>query len=133
MVDKDEDPEDAAKRELKEETGYTFKKILKRTPTLFYEPGLSNSSMKLIYVEVIWYPSSDVIWKIDGDAPENNPPVPKLEHDEWGLQTIELSINSLYDELERIHKEKAVAIDAKLYTFAYGLKLSETTSLSHKY
>lgn len=39
-------------RELSEETGYEVTKILKVSPALVYEPGLSNSNMKMVLAEV---------------------------------------------------------------------------------
>ncbi len=75
---------------MKEETGYTISKVIKVTPTLFYEPGLSNSNMKLVYVE------------IDGDSPENQFPKPNREPDEWTLQTMIFPIKGLFKTLESI-------------------------------
>lgn len=44
--------EEAAHRELLEETGYHLTRIISMTPVLFYEPGLSNSDTRVIHAEV---------------------------------------------------------------------------------
>lgn len=109
-MDEGESVEEAAHRELAEETGYQITRIVKMTPPLFYEPGLSNSNMKLVYAHVSRVASS-----------------PKLETDEWSLQTVLLPIDNLYEELERLNRERQIAVDAKLYTFAYALTLNSKT------
>ena len=111
LIDHGETVEQAAGRELKEETGYTFNRVVAITPTLFYEPGLTNSDAKVIHVEV------------DGDAPENKEPKPALESDEWSLKTVLLPTHNLYDYLAQLNKERGIAIDGKLYSFAYGLQM----------
>ncbi len=52
MLDENESPETAAKREFLEETGYTINRIVKVTPALFFEPGLSDSNMLIVFAEV---------------------------------------------------------------------------------
>lgn len=105
---------EAARREMLEETGYSIdipavknnnnnnsndvgdddvgetvlSTPIKLSPTLFYEPGLSNSSVQLVFAD------------IDGDLPENQRPVQSLEADEWSLKTLLLPIDGLYASLE---------------------------------
>lgn len=51
LVDHDEDINTAALRELKEETGF-IGKVISVSPTLVYEPGLSNSNLRIVRVDV---------------------------------------------------------------------------------
>jgi len=50
-VDKGETPEEAALRELKEETGYLAKLLFSGAVTAL-EPGLTNETSKIIYAQV---------------------------------------------------------------------------------
>ncbi|KAK9700969.1 hypothetical protein K7432_011958 [Basidiobolus ranarum] len=52
LIDKDEDVKAAALRELKEETGYVGE-LLNISPTICYEPGLTDSCCKLAFVKVV--------------------------------------------------------------------------------
>lgn len=110
LVDDGESVEQAARRELLEETGFTISRVIKTTDSLFYEPGLSNSSMRLVYAHVNSSPADAAM--------------PHRESDEWSLQTVVLPVERLYERLEQLHHTHGIAIDAKLYTFAYGLTLS---------
>lgn len=51
LVNEGEDPIDAAKRELKEETGLDIKKVLFQSPYVYNSAGLSDESIQMIYVE----------------------------------------------------------------------------------
>jgi 8-oxo-dGTP pyrophosphatase MutT (NUDIX family) len=96
------DPEDgtlldAARREMLEETGYLIDvpednesaaSAVKLSPTLFYEPGLSNSSVQMVFAD------------INGDLPANQQPNQRLESDEWSLKTLLLPVQGLYESLE---------------------------------
>lgn len=46
LVDADESPEDAAVRELKEETGYAGR-VLSLSPTIVSDPGLTTANMQV--------------------------------------------------------------------------------------
>jgi len=63
LIDKGETCEQAAIRELLEETGYTGKPIY-TSPLIVSDPGMSNANMKIVYIQV------------DADTPENiNPQI----------------------------------------------------------
>ena len=70
LIDQGESAEQAAVRELKEETGYVCEKILSITKPLPLSPGLSNECARMITVD------------IDGDKPENINPVQETEDTE---------------------------------------------------
>ena len=126
LIDGEEEPELAALRELKEETGYVGKvtSCSKAIP-LAYEPGLTNSCFALVSMEV------------DGELPENKNPVPEQEEDE-DIQVHLIphgpsllgELTSLCKTLEaasRAEKPVQCAIDGKLYTYALGVQLASTT------
>lgn len=89
LIDADEDdPINAAQRELKEETGYLVSKKkfeLTRVP-IAYEPGLTNSSC---YVAKVTIDTTQL----------TEAPVQELDHDEWSLQTLSLPLDDLLKRL----------------------------------
>ena len=69
LLDPNESVEEAAKRELYEETGLTAKRVASVSPPLFLDPGLSNSALRAVIIDV------------DGDAPENRDAKPHAPDD----------------------------------------------------
>lgn len=51
LIDGNETPEEAARRELKEETGLTLQKILCVSPPLFSSPGMTNENVVMVFCE----------------------------------------------------------------------------------
>lgn len=51
LVDADESPEEAAVRELKEETGYAGR-VLSLSPTIVSDPGLTTANMQVSHDSV---------------------------------------------------------------------------------
>jgi len=58
LIDKGETCEQAAARELMEETGYAGTSIY-TSPLIVNDPGMSNANMKIVYI------------RVDADAAEN--------------------------------------------------------------
>ena len=51
LVDEGETAQEAAKRELKEETGLILKRILKVSPPVFSSTGISDETVSIVYAE----------------------------------------------------------------------------------
>ncbi|KAI0028453.1 NUDIX hydrolase domain-like protein [Vararia minispora EC-137] len=107
LVDEGETAEQAAIRELEEETGYISKKVLDSTALLATDPGMTTANMKLITLEVIF-----------DDKIES--PAQKLEEGEAIVKRV-VALKSLYREL----KATGFVVDARLNHFAVGLEMAE--------
>jgi ADP-ribose pyrophosphatase len=114
LVDESESPQDAAFRELEEETGFKAEKVLEETPIVVCDPGMTTANMKLFVLSV---PSPSTT---DPDKVEF--PKQKLEEGEH----IERKIVRL-DELDKTLKDydkKGFIVDARLSHFAAGLEMA---------
>jgi len=111
LIDADETPEQAAIRELKEETGYDGK-ILSVSPTVSADPGLTNANMALAMVEVRLN---------EGEEPAEQ----RLEDGEH-IQKVVIPITELYDRLVKYSKQERFVVAAKLYHFAAGMEFQRT-------
>ncbi|KAI2466504.1 putative ADP-ribose pyrophosphatase [Annulohypoxylon bovei var. microspora] len=114
LVDEGETPEQAALRELREETGYIGEVVLDlggKRPVLFSSPASSSSSTFLIHL------------KIDPYKEENQNLNPQLEDGEF-IETFWVPLNKLYDECRKLESQ-GFAIDGKVGVFAEGLEASK--------
>jgi len=106
LLDKGETAEQAALRELKEETGYCGE-VQNVSPILTLEPGLTNANFRLVHVIV------------DGDKQENKNPLQQLE-DEEDIELVIVPWDKLFVTIVEIAQQKNCKIDGKLLTFAYA-------------
>ncbi|KAI1662895.1 putative ADP-ribose pyrophosphatase [Daldinia decipiens] len=114
LVDEDETVEQAALRELKEETGYVGEIVPDRggaRPILFSSPASSSSRTFLIHL------------KIDPQKEENQNPKPHLEDGEF-IEAFWVPLDSLYAECRKLEAQ-GFAIDGKVGVFAEGLEMSK--------
>ena len=115
LVDAGETAEEAALRELREETGYIAEKVFEITPILYNDPGICNTNLRMVHVF------------IDISLPENKDPKPKLEENEF-IEAFTVPLKDLWAECERF-AAKGFAIDARVGTFAEGISVAQRLKL----
>ncbi len=106
LMDGDESAEAAARRELREETGYLASRLTV-FPAAFTTPGLSNESVYVVLAE------------IDENAPGNATPETDFDASEM-IETILVKRTGLLDFYRR-ESARGVAFDAKLAGYILGL------------
>lgn len=109
LVDDDEDIQQAALRELKEETGYhgTLDSLI---PSRALSPGLGSERIAIALVQ------------IDETLEQNQKPQQALESTEEGLKVHRISLEQLLDLLEK-ETFQGAEIEAKLSSFILGYSL----------
>ncbi|EKX33049.1 hypothetical protein GUITHDRAFT_166567, partial [Guillardia theta CCMP2712] len=114
LVDPNEKVEEAATRELLEETGLRAGKVLDEDETaLCNDPGITNAACKLIIVEV------------DGDTEENRASLKRGEEGKLfgvaeegeAIQVLRLPLKNLRGQLNEMIAQ-GMAVDGKLHCFA---------------
>ena len=110
LVDAGETAEEAAVRELREETGYVASRVTSVSPPLNLSPGLTNEVACLVEVEVRL------------DAPENAEVVQDLDEGE-AIETVEVELRGLGEWL-RARAEEGDSVPLFLHTFALGCSLA---------
>ena len=105
LIDEGESPEQAAVRELREETGY-HGVILKTSPDMVVSPGIVSERCHFVFMDV------------DESAPENINPV----HDQECSEFIEVMLVAPKDIATFFEAERArrTIIDIKLYAYFVG-------------
>ncbi|KAI1161653.1 NUDIX domain-containing protein [Nemania serpens] len=114
LVDEGETVEEAALRELREETGYVGEVVHDRTgqrPMFFSSPASSSSTTFMIQL------------KVDAEREENKNPKPQLEDGEF-IECFWVPFKDLYGECRRLETQ-GLAIDGKLGAFAEGLEAAK--------
>jgi len=109
LVDAGETAEQAAVRELKEETGYVGV-VSETSPIMFNDPGFCNTNLRMVHVTV------------DMSKPENKNPRPELEGGEF-IECFTVPLTDLYAECKNLEKE-GYAIDARVATLAEGIEIA---------
>lgn len=113
LIDEHETPEEAAIREMKEETGYEGK-ILDSSPVVSSDPGLTNATLKLVMMEV--------------QLTEENDTMPDQKLDEGELiERVMVPLSELYDRLLKWSKEDRYMIAGKLFYFAAGMHFAKNS------
>jgi ADP-ribose pyrophosphatase len=110
LIDEGESPEEAAVRELREETGYVGR-VVDVSPTIVSDPGLTNANMQMVMIEVELGEGEEV--------PEQH--LDEGEHIERRV----VVLSELYDTLQKLSKEEGTIVDARLYHWALGLKWAQ--------
>ncbi|KAK5123780.1 hypothetical protein LTR85_002416 [Meristemomyces frigidus] len=129
LIDEGETPEEAAVRELREETGYEGKvcddsatlsnqpgmtnathQVLDCSPTIVSDPGLTTANMQMVTIEV----------NLNEGDEEPDQHLDEGEHIERRV----VPLTELYDTLQALSKEDGKIVDARLYHWALGLHWS---------
>ncbi|KII88821.1 hypothetical protein PLICRDRAFT_176355 [Plicaturopsis crispa FD-325 SS-3] len=113
LIDEGETPEQAAIRELEEETGYKADLVVESTPLQVSDPGMTNANMKLVVLSVTLL-----------DKMEK--PKAKLEEGEF-IVTRVVELNKLNEELNA-YACKGYVLDARLSHFAIGYEMANRIS-----
>ncbi|KAG0051735.1 hypothetical protein BGZ83_003353 [Gryganskiella cystojenkinii] len=125
LIDPDEQPEQAALRELAEETGFSVEngqtvKVIHSSLPISYEPGLTSSCSKMVVVEIAMEQK---------ELDESNLRKPKLDDDEWSLQVVVLPIRGLLSAIKDIQESvggpSKLVVDSRLYAWAIGREFSD--------
>ncbi|KAF9456499.1 NUDIX hydrolase domain-like protein [Collybia nuda] len=124
LVDEKETPEQAAIRELEEETGFTADKVLQVSSTTVSDPGMTNANMKLVVLDVLL-------------ADQMETPTQKLESGEFIVQKVvelaklnECLQGNIRQFMQADYAQRGFVVDARLSHFATGydmaLQLNQT-------
>jgi len=108
LIDEGETAEQAAIRELEEETGFKADGVLDSSPVIVPDPGMTNAKMRLVVLSVLLKDKMEM-------------PVPKLEPGEFIIKHI-VDFTKLSDKLKE-YDQAGLVIDAKLSHFAYGYQI----------
>ncbi|GAA5911810.1 hypothetical protein JCM8208_002444 [Rhodotorula glutinis] len=117
LIDEGENPEQAAVRELYEETGYggdSFEgrvKVTELGSTVVSDPGMSKANMVLATLEV---------QLMEGEED----PKPHLDEGEH-IDVRVVPLNELYAHLQAFEQQHGYTVDARLHHWAAGIELGK--------
>ncbi|KAJ7043355.1 NUDIX hydrolase domain-like protein [Mycena alexandri] len=109
LIDEGETPEQAAIRELEEETGYKASGVVEATPVIVSDPGMTTANMKLVVLRVEL-------------ADKMETPQQKLEAGEFIVKRV-VELSKLNEDL-KAYDAKGFVVDARLAHWASGYELS---------
>ncbi|KAK3330668.1 NUDIX hydrolase domain-like protein [Apodospora peruviana] len=115
LSDAGETAEQAAIRELKEETGYVAE-VLETSPIMFNDPGFCNTNLRMVHVSV------------DMSLPANQDLKPELEENEF-IEVFHVRLADLWDELVKLEAQ-GYAVDARIANIAEGIEIAKKFKLS---
>ncbi|GJJ73853.1 hypothetical protein EMPS_06211 [Entomortierella parvispora] len=124
LIDAGEQPEQAALRELAEETGFSSEsgqtiKVVHSSMPVSYEPGLTASCTMMVVVEIEME---------QNELSESGLRKTKLDDDEWSLQVVVLPLTGLLTALKDLQESvggpSKLVIDSRLYAWAVGREFS---------
>ena len=110
LVDKGEELEQAAHRELNEETG---------------ESGKITATSKQTYSDPWKSTETSVSFTMDLNENRKEANTTKLDEDEF-LAKLEVPLDNLLSTIETAQEKYDVGVETKLYTFALGLQLAKS-------
>ncbi|KAI0822663.1 NUDIX hydrolase domain-like protein [Trametes gibbosa] len=110
LINEGETPEQAAIRELEEETGFKPSGVVETSPLLVCDPGMTNANMKLVTVDVPFPEKLDM-------------PSQKLDPGEFITARI-VELSKLRTEFIEYEK-KGFVIDARLNHLVSGFELAQ--------
>lgn len=113
LIDEGETAEQAATRELKEETGYEGM-ILDTSPAVASDPGLTNATLQLVMMEV----------KLGEDEAM---PEQRLDDGEL-IERVVVPLNELYQKLLTWSRDDKYMVAGKLFYFAAGMHFAKNTN-----
>ena len=114
LIDANETPQEAALRELHEETGYVGQiKDCTITGSLPLSPGLSDETVALVTV------------MIDMTIEENQHPVQHVEEGE-DIELMKVPLTSLKKTLDELHEDNECHVFLGLHCIAMGIELGQT-------
>ncbi|EJU01781.1 hypothetical protein DACRYDRAFT_116230 [Dacryopinax primogenitus] len=114
LIDGDETAEEAAIRELREETGYQAQEVVDSSPLMWCDPGMSTANMKVVTLRV---PVSDM----------TSMPKQQLDPGEHIVRRV-VELEKLYNEL-KAYEDRGFTVDARLANFAMGMALAKRMGL----
>ncbi|KAL2161023.1 hypothetical protein VTH06DRAFT_8736 [Thermothelomyces fergusii] len=114
LIDEGETVEQAAIRELKEETGYVAEPF-EISPVMFNDPGFCNTNLCMVHVTV------------DMSLPANQDPKPELEENEF-IEVFHVKLADLWSECVKLEAE-GYAIDARIANIAEGIEIAKRFKL----
>ncbi|KDQ08545.1 hypothetical protein BOTBODRAFT_37837 [Botryobasidium botryosum FD-172 SS1] len=115
LIDDGETAEEAAIRELKEETGYETESVIESSPLLASDPGMSSANMKLVTLDVPFDESA-------------GSPKQRLDEGEHVVKRV-IALSELQPEL-RVYEKRGFIVDGRLAHLAAGWAMASKFSSS---